>query len=168
MTKSINDIREQTARVIALAESLGKYKENAKHIVDVQYIASIAARARAQHGLGLFGNPDEKKPFIGIHEEPKPTPIAEPERPQPHKVVQTPTEKADNRIALNDWLDADWKNRRQLQMACRHRFINKMYAELLTDMEICKMEGWDVLEYPRMIRDAIQVCFPKPKQLTLF
>jgi hypothetical protein len=43
-----------------------------------------------------------------------------------------------------------------------------MYAELLTDYTVCQLEGWDMFEFPRMLRDALTVCFPKqPKQLTL-
>ena len=46
--------------------------------------------------------------------------------------------------------------------------VNRRYAELLMDMEICKLEKWDVLEFPRMIKQALDICFPKPVQLKLF
>lgn len=170
MDKSSKDIDAQLKRVLALAESIGgKYLENAKHRVDVQYFAHIARRAKTQHGIKIFGDdPNERKPFI-YQQEPEKVQEAVieivKEQPEPEK---TPTEEAHERMKFNDWMSADEKNRYQTQMTCRHKFIKKMYAELLCDMEICKMEGWDILEYPRMMRDAIQVCFPKkPVQLKL-
>lgn len=168
MDKSSREIDAQLKRVIALANELGgKYLENAKHQVDTQYFAQIARRAKIQHGIKIFGtDPDERKPFV-FQEEPKKVQEAVVqivrEAPKP-----TPTEEAHERVTLTDWMSADQKNRYQMQTHCRHAFIKKVYAELLVDMEICKMEGWDVLEYPRMIRDAVAICFPKPKQLTLF
>lgn len=168
MDKSSREIDAQLKRVIALANELGgKYFENAKHKVDTQYFAQIARRAKTQHGIKIFGtDPDERKPFV-FQEEPKKVKAAVmqivKEAPKP-----TPTEEAHDRVKLTDWMSADQKNRYLMQTHCRHAFIKKVYAELLVDMEICKMEGWDILEYPRMIRDAVAICFPKPKQLTLF
>lgn len=172
MNKSTKDIDEQLKRVLALAETIGgKYTANAKHQVDMQYYAQIARRAKTQHGFGIFdkNDPNERRPFI--YQEP-PQKIVEAVDTiilqESTKPKETPTEKAHNRVSFSDWMGSDEKNRYQVQMACRHNFINKMYAEMLTDMEICKMEGWDILAFPRMLRDAVARCFPKPKQLSLF
>lgn len=172
MKKSSNDIDAQLERVLALARSIGgRYTANAKNQVDVQYFAQIARRAKVQHGIGIFDkDKNERKPLI-YQESPKQI------KEEVKKIVAeqvtatknpTPTEQAHNRVVYDDWMQADAKNRYKIQTKCRHAFINKLYSEMLMDMEICKMESWDVLEFPRMLRDAINVCFPKPKQLTLF
>lgn len=169
MDKSYNDISAQVERCIALANQLGgRWTANCKHRADGQYFAQIGARARVQHGIPVFcQDRDIKYPLIHKAEPRKqPTSRTEEAKPQPQHI--TPTEAAHERVILQDWLNSDNANRKRLQDTCRHLFIKKMYAELLTDMEICKMEGWDILEYPRMIRDAVAVCFPKPRQLTLF
>ena len=168
MDKSSKEIDAQLKRVIALANELGgKYFENAKHQVDTQYFAQIARRAKVQHGIKIFGtDPDERRPFV-YQEQPKKVKEAVVQIVKEAQ-KQTPSEEAHERVALTDWMAADKKNRYLIQQMARKQFVNKVYAELLIDMEICKMEGWDIFEYPRMIRDAVAVCFPKTKQLTLF
>ena len=37
----------------------------------------------------------------------------------------------------------------------RHQAIARLLADIAADMQICRIEGWDVWEYPRMIRDAL-------------
>ena len=168
MEKSYNDIKAQEQRIIAACIERGRYCDNTKHTVDIQYIAQRTRGALCQHGFPMFGNydRDEKRPYC-YKPQPKPEPVKV-EEPKPQKVVrQTPTEKAENRVALFDWMSADEANRKKIQDMARHQFINKMYAELLGDMKICQLEGWDIFEYPRMLRDAINRCFPKPKQLTI-
>lgn len=103
--------------------------------------------------------------------EPEPEPVAVVvEEPKPVKKVEpTPTEKAKNMMSFTAWMDSSKENRKKIQDGARHAFIRKMYAELLTDYTVCELEGWDMFEFPRMLRDALAVCFPKqPKQLTLF
>lgn len=172
MTKSYNDIKEQEKRILLLCQERGRYCDNAKKGVDRQYIAHITRNTLIQHGFSIFGQFDKDEKRACVHREPehKPEPIKEQEpEPEPIKAQQTtPTEQAHERIAFNDWMSADEENRKKIQDACRHAFVKKMYAELLTDMEICKLEGWDVLEFPRMLKQALQVCFPKPVQLKLF
>lgn len=171
MTKSYNDIKEQEQRILLLCQDRGRYCDNAKKRVDIQRLSQITRRTLIQHGFPIFGNfdRDEKRPYIVQHEErPK-----EEDFPVIRKVndenKKTPTEIATERVTFKDWMSSSAENRKKIQYACRHQFVNKMYAELLTDMEICKLEGWDVLEFPRMLKQALQVCFPKsPKQLTLF
>lgn len=176
MNKSYNDISAQVERCIALANQLGgRWTANCKHRADRQYFAQIGARARVQHGIPVFcQDRDTKYPLIvktfdshDSHDSFDSVDASDSfDSRDSHD--STPTEAAHERVRLEDWLNADNANRKRLQDTCRHLFIKKMYAELLTDMEICKMEGWDILEYPRMIRDAVAVCFPKPRQLTLF
>lgn len=172
MEKSYNDIKAQEQRVMALCLESGRWCDNAKTRFDTQHLAQITRHTLTQHGFPLFGQYDKDEKRACVHHEPehKPEPVKEQEpEPEPVKVVRpTPTEKAHERVVFNDWMNADEVNRKHLQDMCRHDFINKMYAELLTDMEICKLEHWDPLEFPRMLKDAIAVCFPKqPKQLTL-
>lgn len=170
MNKSFNEIKAQEQRVLALCAERGRYCDNAKNRLDTQRVAQITRNALTQHGFPIFGifDKEEKRAFIH-REQPKPEPVkAEEPEPEPVKAVRpTPTEQAHERVAFEDWMNADVANRKKIQDAARHQFINKMYADLLGDMEICKLEGWDVLEYPRMLRDAINRIFPKPKQLTI-
>ena len=170
MTKSYNDIKEQEQRILLLCQERGRYCDNAKKRVDTQRIAQITRRTLTQHGFPIFGdfNKDERRPCI-FRRKPS-LELTKAEKPEPIKAQHpTPTEQAHERIAFNDWMSADAENRKKIQDTCRHEFVEKMYAELLEDMEICKLEGWDILEFPRMLKQALQVCFPKqPKQLTLF
>ena len=168
MTKSYNDIKEQEQRILLLCQERGRYSDNAKKRVDTQHIAQITRRTLTQHGFPIFGdfNKYDRRPCI-FRENPS-LELTKAEEPEPIKAQHTPTEQAHERTAFNDWMSADEENRKKIQDACRHAFVKKMYAELLTDMEICKLEGWDVLEFPRMLKQALQVCFPKPVQLKLF
>ena len=171
MKKSYNDIKEQEQRILLLCKERGRYCNNAKKRVDTQHIAQITQNALIQHGFPIFGqfDKDEKRAFVYHEPEHKPEPVKEQEPEPAQKVVlPTPTEQAHERTSFNDWMNADEENRKKIQDACRHAFVKKMYAELLTDMEICKLEGWDILEFPRMLKQALQVCFPKPVQLKLF
>lgn len=171
MKKSYNDIKAQEQRVIELCKASRRYCNNARNRLNIQHIAQITRNALTQHGFPIFGEFDKNEMRdIFYHEQPvNEQPRKSLQDPQPYRRAQpTPTEVAGERMRMDDWLNADKRNRKQLQDACRHSFIRKMYAELLTDMEICKMENWDVLEFPRMLRDAISACFPKPRQLSLF
>ena len=170
MNKSFNEIKVQEQRVLALCAERGRYCDNAKNRLDTQRVAQITRNALTQHGFPIFGifDKEEKRAFIH-REQPKPEP--EPikvEEPKPLKEVRpTPTEVAGQKVAFFDWMRADEANRKKIQDMARHQFITKMYAELLTDMGICQLENWDIYEFPRMLRDAINRCFPKPKQLTI-
>ena len=42
-----------------------------------------------------------------------------------------------------------------MQTLARHQAIARLLADIAADMQICRIEGWDVWEYPRMIQDAI-------------
>lgn len=117
---------------------------------------------------------DRKYPLIitvQAEPEPKPEPVQVIiETPKPAKVtLPTPTEHAKNMMSFTAWMNASEENRKKIQDGARHEFINKMYAELLHEYTVCQIEGWDMFEFPRMLRDALSVCFPKEaKQLSLF
>lgn len=176
MDKSCNDINAQVDRCVALANELGgKWTANAHHRADVQYFAQIGRRVKTQRGIPMFGTDrDRKYPLIitvQAEPEPKPEPVqVNIETPKPAKVtLPTPTEQAKNMMSFTAWMDSSEENRKKIQDGARHEFINKMYAELLHDYTVCQIEGWDMFEFPRMLRDALSVCFPKePKQLSLF
>lgn len=168
MKKSYNDIKEQEQRILLLCQERGRYCDNAKKRVDTQKVAQITRRTLTQHGFPIFGNfsRDEKRDFIPCErpkaEEVKSTvlqPVKEPKK--------TPTEIATERVTFQDWMNASEANRKKIQDAARHAFINKIYAELLMDMEICELEKWDVLEFPRMIKQALAVCFPNSETRTI-
>ena len=171
MEKSYNDIKAQEQRVMSLCIKRGRYYNNTKNRLDAQRIAQITRNTLTQHGFPIFGqfDKDEKHDCTHYQTERKQKHIKDIENKSVKTLQPTPTERARQMVSFTDWMNADISNRKQLQNMCRHNFINKMYAELLTDMEICKLEHWDVMEFPRMIKEAIAVCFQKqPKQLTLF
>lgn len=64
---------------------------------------------------------------------------------------------------------------KKLQELSRHEMIARIYQDILIDMTICKIHGWNVLEYPKMIIAEINKLLKKenvPKkdceQLNLF
>ena len=170
MEKSYNDIKAQEQRIMVICEERGRYCDNAKNRLDTQHIAQITRHALTQHGFPLLGIFDkyEKRAFVLQEKKQEPIQQKEPEIDPVKHVKQTPTERAKQIVSFVDWMNADEEHRKHLQDMCRHDFINKMYAELLTDMTICELEHWDQLEFPRMLKEALAVCFPKhPKQLTI-
>ena len=171
MKKSYNDIKAQEQRVMALCLERGRYCDNTKSRFDTQHLAQITRKTLTQHGFPIFGqfDKDEKHDCTNYETELKQNHIKDIERESVNTVQPTPTERATQMVSFTDWMNADETNSKSIQNGARHAFIHKMYAELLTDMEICKLEHWDVMEFPRMLKEAISVCFPKqPKQLTLF
>lgn len=52
-------------------------------------------------------------------------------------------------------LDATRQDRYALQMLARHQMIERLLCDVRFDMEVCKLEGWDFREFPRMARNAI-------------
>lgn len=49
------------------------------------------------------------------------------------------------------------KESKAVQDLARHQMIEKLLADILADLVVCKLEGWDPWEYPRLLRDAIPV-----------
>lgn len=171
MKKSYNEIKAQEQRVMALCLERGRYYNNTKGRFDTQHIAQITRNTLTQHGFPIFGqfDKDEKHAFVHYEPEYKHEQVKEQEQEPVKSVKHTPTERATQIVSFSDWMNADEAHRKSIQDGARHAFIHKMYAELLTDMKICELERWDKLEFPRIIKEAISVCFPKqPKQLTLF
>lgn len=171
MKKSYNDIKAQEQRVMAFCLERGRYCDNTKRRFDTQHFAQITRNTLTQHGFPIFGQFDKDDKHDCIHHENEHSPehIKEKEQEPVNVVQHTPTERAKQMVSFSDWMNADEAHRKSIQDGARHAFIHKMYAELLTDMKICELEHWDKLEFPRMIKEAISVCFPKqPKQLKLF
>ena len=52
------------------------------------------------------------------------------------------TEDKDTRIALNN--------------LARHQTIYNLYRDILIDMTVCEIEGWDKLEYLKLLKDVIK------------
>lgn len=44
---------------------------------------------------------------------------------------------------------------KKMQELARHKMILRLYADILTDMQICEVEGWDKMEYIRMLQELI-------------
>ena len=44
---------------------------------------------------------------------------------------------------------------KKMQELARHQMILRLYADILTDMQICEVEGWDKMEYIRMLQELI-------------
>lgn len=171
MEKSFNDISRQLERVITLASQIGgHYTATATGRVDIQRLAQIAAKARAQHGISLFcTNKDEKRPFIYKSEPKAETPKAQEPKLKPTELHQVePVQPGASKPRRELTAEEDAACRKKLQEVCRHDFVRRMFVELLADLSICQLEGWDIYEFPRMIRREVERCLPKPIQLTLF
>jgi hypothetical protein len=58
----------------------------------------------------------------------------------------------------------DKKTRKAIQLCARHEMLLKLLADINWDMEICKLEGWDAMEYVRMLKKEIdRICNLKMK-----
>ena len=42
-----------------------------------------------------------------------------------------------------------------MQELARHQMITRLYADILVDMQVCEIEGWDKLEYLRTLKGII-------------
>ena len=170
MKKSYNDIYAQLDRVIKLARERGRYIIRKTGKVNEQHLHQVAGRTLSQHGISRFTKDrDERKELVNPPQRKVPAVVVSKTETV---VVSKPLVKdqpKDNKNLVNakEWFDNE-QNRKQMQVMCRHAFIKEMFKELLADMAICKHEGWDIYEYPRMIRKEIERCLPQPKQLTLF
>jgi len=45
---------------------------------------------------------------------------------------------------------------RVLNEIARHRMIERLYRDILIDLQICEIEGWDKMEYIRQLEKVIQ------------
>lgn len=48
------------------------------------------------------------------------------------------------------------ETRRKAQELARHQMIVKLEADILFDMQVCEIEGWDKTEYLKMLEDLIE------------
>lgn len=51
--------------------------------------------------------------------------------------------------------EVDPETRKALNDLARHKMVTRLYADILVDMQICEIEGWDKLEYIRELKDLI-------------
>ena len=47
------------------------------------------------------------------------------------------------------------QTRRKMQELARHQMILKLHADILMDMQICDIEGWDKMEYINQLRSLL-------------
>ena len=47
------------------------------------------------------------------------------------------------------------ETRYRLQELARHKMIASLYADILLDLHVCEIEGFDKTEYIQMLRDLI-------------
>jgi len=52
--------------------------------------------------------------------------------------------------------ELDLSTRKALQDLARHQMIVSLYANILIDMQVCEIEGWDKMEFIRQIQDTIE------------
>lgn len=156
MDKSLNDIRKQVQRIVNLANSIGgKYTRNSRKRVNTQHYYTMAARVMTQRGISRFSTPpDERKPIV---QRSVSSAKIDGMECKAHTVVLIPKPKPSNKegVPLSYYM-ATQENRRDLQAFARHQFIAHMLSDIATDMMICKMEGWDQYEFPRIIVDEMQ------------
>lgn len=61
-------------------------------------------------------------------------------------------------------LDNDPGSPRKLQELARHQMITKLYADILMDMQICELEGWDKMEFIRELQECLNRFTPEKKK----
>lgn len=44
---------------------------------------------------------------------------------------------------------------KKLNELARHQMIKRLYADILHDMHVCEIEGWDRLEYVHMLQELL-------------
>lgn len=54
-------------------------------------------------------------------------------------------------VKLDDHPDSP----RKLQELSRHQMIQKLYIDILHDMAVCQIEGWDQMEYIHMLQELL-------------
>ena len=52
-------------------------------------------------------------------------------------------------------LDNNHETPRRLQELARHKMITRLYADILHDIAVCELEGWDKTEYIKMLQSAL-------------
>ena len=100
-------------------------------------------------------SPDNWNVYSELYDMIEELPSAEPVRhdnPGGKSSVRTSSDptaiKAQKAIQIREKLEA-------LQELARHQMIVKLYADILRDMKVCEIEGWDRMEYINMLRRAL-------------
>ena len=60
--------------------------------------------------------------------------------------------------------DLDRETRRAMQRVAREEMKHRIYADILADMMVCEIEGWDRLEYIKELQDMFNNLINKTKQ----
>ena len=47
------------------------------------------------------------------------------------------------------------ETRKKMQELARHQMICRIHADILMDMQICEVEGWDKMEYITQLRSLL-------------
>jgi hypothetical protein len=58
-------------------------------------------------------------------------------------------------LRQNKTEEVDLDTRKTLNSLARHKMITRLYADILVDMQICEIEGWDKLEYINELKSLI-------------
>lgn len=61
-------------------------------------------------------------------------------------------------VVINDNREETVKTLNEL---ARHQLIHKIYSDILLDMQICELEGWDKLEFIKMLQDIINSLYKR-------
>lgn len=51
--------------------------------------------------------------------------------------------------------DGNPETSRKLQELARHQMIERLYKDILFDMQVCEIEGWDKMEYINQLKECI-------------
>lgn len=51
--------------------------------------------------------------------------------------------------------DLPVETRKALQNQARHLMIKNLYSDILFDIRVCEIEGWDKTEYIRMLQECL-------------
>ena len=57
----------------------------------------------------------------------------------------------------------DKETARAVNDLARHTAITRLYNDIMVDMAVCEIEGWDKTEYIRMIKEAVDFCLSERK-----
>lgn len=60
--------------------------------------------------------------------------------------------------------DDDPLTPRRLQELARHQLITKLLADVLMDMQVCRLEGWDETEFIRQLHGELDRLMKKIEQ----
>ena len=61
-------------------------------------------------------------------------------------------------------VDDDPLTPRRLQELARHQLITKLLADVLMDMQVCRLEGWDETEFIRQLHGELDRLMKKIEQ----